>query len=43
MNVADVKGLKMLGGVRWQYQSVVNPADAIQNDIRLYAGLRYEI
>jgi putative salt-induced outer membrane protein YdiY len=43
MSVADVKGLKMLGGVRWQYQSTVIPADAIQNDIRLYAGLRYEI
>ena len=43
MDVADIKGLKMLGGVRWQYQSVVDPKDAIQNDIRVYAGLRYEI
>ena len=43
MDVADVKGLKLLGGVRWQYQSVVTPPTALQNDIRLYAGLRYEI
>jgi hypothetical protein len=43
MKIADVPGLKLLGGVRWQYQSQVEPADAIQNDIRLYAGLRYEI
>jgi hypothetical protein len=43
MSVTDVKGLKLLGGVRWQYQSTVIPADAIQNDIRLYVGLRYEI
>ena len=43
VKVADIPGLKLLGGVRWQYQSTVVPADAIQNDIRLYAGLRYEI
>ena len=43
MKFADIPGLKLLGGVRWQYQSQVEPADAIQNDIRLYAGLRYEI
>ena len=43
MKVADIPGLKLLGGVRWQYQSKVEPSTAIQNDIRLYAGLRYEI
>ena len=43
MDVTDVPGLKLLGGVRWQYQSVVDPPSALQNDIRLYAGLRYEI
>ena len=43
MDVADLKGLKLLGGVRWQYQSVVTPPTALQNDIRFYAGLRYEI
>jgi putative salt-induced outer membrane protein YdiY len=43
MDVADLKGLKILGGVRWQYQSLVTPPTALQNDIRLYAGLRYEI
>jgi Protein of unknown function, DUF481 len=43
LKFADIPGLKLLGGVRWQYQSKVEPADALQNDIRLYAGLRYEI
>lgn len=43
MKVADIPGLKLLGGVRWQYQSKVDPPTALQNDIRLYAGLRYEI
>ena len=43
MAIEDIKGLKLLGGVRWQYQSDVTPKDAIQNDIRLYAGLRFEM
>ena len=43
MMLEDVKGLKLLGGIRWQYQSEVTPKDAIQNDIRLYAGLRFEM
>ena len=43
LKIADIPGLKALGGIRWQYQSEVTPPTAIQNDIRLYAGLRYEI
>jgi hypothetical protein len=43
MKMPDIKGLSLLGGIRWQYQSVVEPANALQNDIRLYAGLRYEM
>lgn len=43
MKMADIPGLSMLGGVRWQYQSQVDPPTALQNDIRVYAGLRYEI
>jgi hypothetical protein len=43
MLLEDVKGLKLLGGIRWQYQSDVTPKDALQNDIRLYAGLRFEM
>ncbi len=42
MKLPDVQGLKLLGGVRWQYQSQV-PDNDIQNDIRVYAGLRLEI
>jgi len=42
MKLPDVPGLKLLGGVRWQYQSQV-PTGDIQNDIRVYAGLRLEI
>jgi hypothetical protein len=42
MKLPDVPGLKLLGGARWQYQSQV-PTGDIQNDIRVYAGLRLEI
>jgi hypothetical protein len=42
MKLPDVPGLKLLGGARWQYQSQV-PAGDVQNDIRVYAGLRLEI
>ena len=42
MKLPDVPGLKLLGGVRWQYQSEV-PTGDIQNDIRVYAGLRLEV
>lgn len=42
MKLPDVPGLKLLGGVRWQYQSQV-PTGDIQNDIRVYAGLRLEV
>lgn len=43
LKIADIPGLKALGGIRWQYQSQVTPSTALQNDIRLYAGLRYEM
>ena len=43
MKLPDIPGLSLLGGVRWQYQSRVEPPTALQNDIRVYAGLRYEI
>jgi putative salt-induced outer membrane protein YdiY len=42
IKVQELPGLKLLGGVRWQYQSQV-PTGDIQNDIRVYAGLRLEI
>ena len=42
MKMPDFAGLKLLGGVRWQYQSEV-PTGDIQNDIRVYAGLRLEV
>jgi putative salt-induced outer membrane protein YdiY len=42
MKMPDIPGLKLLGGVRWQYQSEV-PTGDIQNDIRVYAGLRLEV
>ncbi len=42
VKLPDVPGLKLLGGARWQYQSQV-PAGDVQNDIRVYAGLRLEI
>ena len=43
LKIADIPGLKGLGGIRWQYQSEVTPSTALQNDIRLYAGRRYEM
>jgi hypothetical protein len=42
MKLPDIPGLKLLGGARWQYQSQV-PTGDVQNDIRVYAGLRLEI
>jgi hypothetical protein len=42
MKVPDFAGLKLLGGLRWQYQTKVNPGDN-DSDFRIYAGLRLEI
>jgi hypothetical protein len=42
MKIPDFAGLKLLGGLRWQYQTQVPPGDN-DSDFRIYAGLRLEI
>jgi putative salt-induced outer membrane protein YdiY len=42
LKVPDFPGTKLLGGLRWQYQTQV-PAGDIQSDFRIYAGLRFEL
>ncbi len=42
MKFQEITGLSILGGIRWQYQSDVPAAD-VNNDVRIYTGLRYEM